>query len=146
MPSDEKTIYQDMLDLLQRYDSRTAARLVEAILVDWDKKLIEINHSDNPRWAGEAFWVGFNQLPSNESRKRSPEGASGLSMVEISRLAATWADRLVASASPSAYLSAITYAAREWIDTCNLDEVRQDRESDQQTIEKILWFWWCSLV
>jgi hypothetical protein len=146
MPSDENTIYQDMLDLLQRYDSRTAARLVEAILFDWDKKLIEISRSDNPRWAGEAFWAGFNQLPSNESHKRLPESASSLSEIEISRLAASWADRLVATASPSGYLKALTYAVREWINTCNLDEVRQDRESDQQTIEKILWVWWCSLV
>jgi hypothetical protein len=55
MPTDEITVYQEFLFWLRRYDSLTAARLVEAILADWDKKIIETNHSDNSHWAGEAF-------------------------------------------------------------------------------------------
>jgi hypothetical protein len=146
MPTDELTIYQDFLVLLRRFDSLTASRLVEATLFDWDKKMMEANLSDNPRWAGEAFWADFNQTTVGESGKRLPGSASSLSEVDISRLAASWADRLVASASLASNIRAIASAARNWIDTCNLDALRQDSESDQQIVEKILWFWWCSLA
>jgi hypothetical protein len=57
MPGDEITIYLEILELLGRDDSRAAPRLVEVVLVNWDKKLIEINHSNNPRWAGDSFWA-----------------------------------------------------------------------------------------
>ena len=57
MPGNEITIYREILELLQRDDSRAAAHSVEVVLVDWVKELIKINHSNNPRRAGDAFLV-----------------------------------------------------------------------------------------
>jgi hypothetical protein len=146
MPTDEITIYREFLDLLQSYNTTTSMHLVEAILVEWGKKVVEIDLANDPRWAGEAFWVAFNHLPSGKSRTRQVEIKSGLPEDEINRVAAFWANRLALSPSLQDSVSAIASAVREWIDTCDLSAFRQNHESDQQTIEKILWFWWCSLV
>jgi hypothetical protein len=146
MPTLETTIYQEFLDLLYRYDVPSVVRLVESVLVGLGKQSVERRRSDDLRWAGEAFWTAISQLPAGELPNRLAEGQSSLTNDEISLLAASWADRLAVSSSLDDSVNVVASAVRVWMDTCDFRRFRQNRESDRQIIEKILWFWWCSLA